>query len=160
MKVILKTLLALYFAGSTGLAFPQQGIVSAGAEATGASGTVSWSAAQVVYCQWSDVTGFLTEGVQQPYELFNPIGINELQQDPGLKLYPNPTSGNVTLKVTDPDLIKLDVYIYDMQGTRLREVSADKEEIGIPMEDLASGTYFLNIFQNNKPYWSFKIIKK
>ena len=160
MNVVQKLFFALLFAGSPAVNLAQQNVVSAGGEATGTGGTASWSAAQISCSTWFDVTGSLNEGVQQPYEFFNPTGIDELASDPGLTVFPNPASGDVTLKVIDRNLKNLDVCVYDMKGKYLRTISIDTEETTIPMEDLTSSTYFLNIFENNQLLRTYKIIKK
>src|ERR1035437_703410 len=107
MKTTQKLFFALLFTGFPVFIFAQQNVVSAGGEATGTGGTASWSAAQISCSTRIDVTGSLNEGVQQPYEFFNPIGIDELASDPGLTVFPNPSSGDVTLKVIDRNLKNL-----------------------------------------------------
>ena len=160
MKIFLKIFLLLLPTGFSGILFAQQNVVSAGGEATGTGGTSSWSAAQIACSAWIDVSGFLTEGVQQPYEFFNPTGIDELEPDPGFIIFPNPASDKVTLKVIDPNLKNLEIFVYDMKGIRVRTVSVDAEEVVIPMQDLTSSIYFLNIFENDQLVRTYKIIKK
>ena len=161
MKIIPKFLLLLVLGGfpAAGL-FAQQQILSANCDATGLGGTVSWSVGQVAYCAWSDATGFLTEGVQQPYEIFNITGFEESTFTPQFIVFPNPTSGKVTLKIFDQGLENLDACIYDMNGKRLCTVKINTEEATIPMENLQPGTYFLNILEKDQTVKTYKIIKR
>ena len=54
---------------TSSLLFGQQAVVTAGAEATGTGGTVSYSVGQVVYQTHAGTNGSVAEGVQQPYEI-------------------------------------------------------------------------------------------
>jgi hypothetical protein len=161
MKTIPKLLLMLALGGFTtpGL-FAQEGILSASCDASGIGGTVSWSVGQVAYSAWSDATGFVTEGVQQPYEIFNITGFEESASAPRFIVFPNPTSGKVTLKIFDPGLENFDACIYDMNGKRLLSVKVGAEEATIPMEDLRPATYVLNILEKDQTVMTYKIIKK
>ena len=67
MKKILFTLMLLP-AALTGIK-AQQGAVSAGGEATGAGGSVSYSIGQIDYITKSSSGHFILEGQQQPYEI-------------------------------------------------------------------------------------------
>jgi hypothetical protein len=160
MKIIPKFLLMLVFGGFPANAlFAQQQILSANCDATGIGGTVTWSVGQVAYCAWSDATGFITEGVQQPYEIFI-TGFEESASTPQFIVFPNPTSGKVTLKIFDPGLKNIDACIYGMNGKRLLTVNVTSEETTIPMDDLRPATYFLNILEKDQTVKTYKIIKK
>jgi len=161
MKSLLKILLILILSGfSMPKLVAQQDILSAGCDATGNGGMVTWSVGLVAYSAWSNTTGFLTEGVQQPYEIFNITGFEELKTNPGIIIFPNPTSGNVTLRTLDHNLKSLSACIFDIKGTRLRTIAIDAEEIAIPMEDLKPATYILNILEKDQLVKTYKIIKK
>jgi hypothetical protein len=161
MKIILKLLLILMLAGfPMAELFAQQDILSASCDATGNGGTVSWSVGEVAYSAWSNATGTLTEGVQQPYEIFNMAGIEEFESDPEFIVFPNPTTGKVTLKFFDRNLKNLYSCIYDMDGKLLHRVAVDSEEVSIPMDDFKPATYFLVILEKDQPVKTYKIIKK
>jgi Secretion system C-terminal sorting domain len=161
MKIVLKLLFILMLAGfPMAELFAQQGILSANCNASGNGGTVSWSVGLVAYSAWSESTGIITEGVQQPYEIFNIAGLEDFESDPEFIVFPNPTNGKVTLKFFDHTLKNLSSCIYDIGGTLLRRVEVDTEEVSIPMDDLKSATYFLVILEKDQPVKTYKIIKK
>ena len=161
MKIILKLLSILMLAGfSMATLFAQQDILSASCNATGNGGNVSWSVGLVAYNTCSGSTGTLTQGVQQPYEIFVIAGFEEFESGPLCTVFPNPTTGKVTLKFLGHCLNNLSSYIYDMAGNKLCRVTVDVEEVCIPMEDLKPATYFLVILENDKAIKTFKIIKK
>jgi hypothetical protein len=157
MKIILKVILVV---GLPTALFAQQDILSTSCDAAGTGGTVSYSVGQVPYLAWTSATGTITEGVQQPYEIFT-MAVNEkFTSDPGCIVFPNPTTGKVTLKFSNPILNNLSFCIYDMEGTRMSGDTIDSEEVSIPMDDLKPAIYFLVILEKNQPIKTFKIIKQ
>lgn len=65
MRILFSSILSILFLASTAIA--QQATLSAGGDATGAGGSVSFSVGQVAYQHVSDVGGSVNEGVQQPF---------------------------------------------------------------------------------------------
>jgi hypothetical protein len=160
MKIILKVMLVLVSAALPNALSAQQDILSTSCDAAGTGGTVSYSVGQVPYLAWTSATGAITEGVQQPYEIFT-MAVNEkYTSDPGCIVFPNPTTGKVTLKFSNPALNNLSFCIYDMEGTQVSEDKIDSEEVSIPMDDLKPAIYFLVILEKNQPIKTFKIIKQ
>jgi hypothetical protein len=161
MKILLKILFIIVVAGCPiPSLFGQQAVLSADCDASGSGGTVSWSVGQVAYTSWTDVTGVKTEGVQQPYEIYIMIGIEEVGTDPGCILFPNPTSGNVTLKFLQGNFKNFSYSVYDLNGKSLRRGAVDKEDVLISMEDLHSDTYFLVLSEKDQAVKTYKIIKQ
>ena len=91
---------------TSNLLFGQQAVVTAGAEATGTGGTVSYSVGQVVYQTHASTSGSVAEGVQQPYEI---SVLSSTKDVAGISLtcsvYPNPTADYLTLKVENYTLL-------------------------------------------------------
>lgn len=140
--------------------FAQQDILSASCDAAGTSGTVSWSIGQVSYSAWTTTTGIITEGVQQPYEIFTMAVLEKFTSDLECLVFPNPTTGNVTVKFPDHTLNNLSFRIYDMEGTRVSENIIDSEEVPILIDNLKPAIYFLVILEKNQPIKTYKIIKQ
>ena len=94
----------------------QQTISAAGGNATGTSGTVNYTVGQVAYITNTDSSGTITQGVQQPYEIF-PNGIREAE---GISLecsvFPNPTSEFLKLKIENYKFENLSYHFYNMNG--------------------------------------------
>jgi len=161
MKFFLKSLIILITAVfcNPGL-YAQRITLPAGGEANGEGGTVSWSVGQVAYSVWEGTEDKLTEGVQQPYEIFIMPGFQEFQSESFCIIFPNPTSENVNLKITDPKLKNLSFCIFDTEGRQLRKMDIGTTETTIPMDDLKPGTYFLVIQEMDQTKRTYKIIKK
>ncbi|MEX1003480.1 MAG: T9SS type A sorting domain-containing protein [Crocinitomicaceae bacterium] len=137
----------------------QQATTATGGDATGSGGTVAYSIGQVVYTTNTDASGTVSQGVQQPYEIFT-VGIKETELNISLSVFPNPTANNLTLEISDYNNQKLSYQLFDMQGELLSNGQVTAQQTQISTANLPSATYFINVVnQENKKVQSFKIIK-
>ncbi|MFA7401557.1 MAG: T9SS type A sorting domain-containing protein [Bacteroidales bacterium] len=163
MKHQQSCMLILLVAFSFGLQ-AQTAVLSSGGDASGSGGSISYSIGQVVYTTASSSTATLTQGVQQPYEIFVVIGIEEAN-DISLHydIYPNPVNNLVILKVDDVNDAKirsLHYHLYDITGNLLESKCITENETEIAMGNYTKATYFLKITDDNKKEWkTFKVIK-
>lgn len=142
--------------------YSQKNTVVSGGIATGSTGSSSYSIGQIDYKTQISTTGFVSQGVQQPYEI---IVLDITQQNEtfvNLIVSPNPTKDIVTIYFED--YIKWDNLLYnlvDMNGKTIQENKkiADSNT-SIDLSVLPLGIYFLNITTDEKPLKTFKIIKK
>ena len=103
----------------------------------------------------------VSEGVQQPYEIFVATAIPEAKGiDLSMSVYPNPTTNRLTLKVADYESDNLSYHLFDVTGKLVKMKKITDPETQIIMQDLKPGVYFLKIVDNNKEIKVFKIIKK
>jgi hypothetical protein len=146
----------------------QQAVSSAGGNATGAGGAVSYTVGQVAYTFNTGTNGSVTQGVQQPYEISVVTTLKEIKEITlECSVYPNPASGFLKIKLsnTEDQEMKpenLRYSLYDISGKFLLENKLDGIETTIQMEGLPSSTYILKIIQINpatlKELKTFKII--
>ena len=142
-----------------GLAQAQVSANASGGDATGSGGTVAYSVGQVVYTTNTDASGTVSQGVQQPYEIFT-VGIKETELNISLSVFPNPTADNLTLQISDYNNEKLSYQLFDMQGKLLNNGQVTAQQTQINTASLPPATYFINVVnQENKKVQSFKIIK-
>ena len=93
----------------------QQTVSTAGIEATGSGGTVSYSIGQVAYTTNTGSDGTVSQGVQLPYEISAmPTGEDKYGINPELSVYPNPAKDYLLLKVKN--YTNLSYNLYDMNG--------------------------------------------
>ena len=139
----------------------QNNTVAAGGEAFGNGGTVSYSIGQVACITVSGSTGIITQGVQQPYEIFVVTGLEEAK-DITLQCfaYPNPAAGYVKLKVENIKTENLAYQLYDINGKLLENNKVEGNETSLDISHLAASIYFLKITGDNKEIKIFEIIKK
>ena len=139
----------------------QETIAVSGGTSTGAGGGATYTVGQVVYHQFTGTTGFIIQGVQQPYEISIVTAI-ENTEDITLEclVYPNPTAGSIKLVIGSIEDDNLRFRLHDMNGILIQDNEIEEMETVIIMDNLHSGIYFLKIIKNNLEVKIFKIIKK
>jgi len=139
----------------------QQAIPASGGNATGGGGSASYTVGQIVFASTSGTGGIITQGVQQPYEIFIETGI-EAAKSISLEcsVFPNPTSEFINLKIEGYKVENLSFQIYDMNGKLLQNKMVEGIITRISMKNFIPATYFLRLIDNNKEIKTFKIIKK
>ncbi|SNB33868.1 T9SS type A sorting domain-containing protein [Flavobacterium psychrophilum] len=157
--IITKLLVSLLIGISLTSVQAQQATLASGGIVSSVNGNITYSVGQIDYYTNSNPTGSLSQGVQQPYEIFS-LGTNDF---PNISLkmlvYPNPTAALVNLKIESLSSNALEYHLFDLTGKQISNQKIKQAETQIPLENLPSATYFLNVSDNNKIIKSFKIIK-
>ena len=139
-------------------ALAQSDVVPMGGTATGDGGTVTFTIGQIAVQSYGEGNTSISEGVQQPCEI-QIIGIDNY---PGITLnamvYPNPTLGNVQLTMNNVQL-EGEVKVFDTNGKLLFSKKIEGITTEIPMSDLATGTYFVNVVSEKQILKTFKVVK-
>ena len=144
---------------SVSLAQAQESSNASGGDAIGIGGTIAYSVGQIVYTSNTGVTGTVNQGVQHAYEIFT-VGIKETALNISLTAFPNPTTDNLTLQISNYNNEKLMYQLFDMQGKQLSNGQVTAQQTQINMNGFPSATYFINVVNHeNKKFQSFKIIK-
>ncbi len=162
MKPIITLTIMLFLSLTFAFAQGQNGFVSLGGNDSGAGGSLSYSLGQMVYTVITSIDGNLSQGIQQPYEIYEgTLGINEYPDiHLDIKVYPNPTVSNVILSIGKELTDGLAYQLFDLNGRLLFSEKINIQKSTIPFENLPVATYFLNITQNSFTIKTFKIIKK
>lgn len=137
--------------------YAQQDLMATGGDIKGIGGSVSYSIGQVVNNSLKGSNNYIIQGVQQPYEISNSIGINETSISIELSVYPNPTSNVLVLSISHID--ELTYQLTDMNGTVLQESKISSNKSQINMEPFKPAIYFLVVSNNYQIVKSLKIIK-
>lgn len=137
----------------------QQGNVAAGDNATGTTGSITYSIGQLDYINTSTASGKITEGLNQPYEIYVVTGIDESASHLNFNVYPNPSADHVILTAEILNNQQLSYILIDGQGKRLSREKLMSNSTMIPMGELASGIYFIQVLANDREIKSFKVIK-
>lgn len=141
----------------------QQSIHTAGNNASGSGGHVSYSVGQAVYQTHTGTTGTVAEGVQQAYEI-SVVGLNALADGIALtaSAFPNPVSGLLKLHI-DMDIHERNLVfqLINLEGKQVESRLISSETTEIHMGELKAGVYFLKLLDtDDKVYQNFKIIKR
>lgn len=157
----LKLLATLLLSTAIASVSAQQATTTTGGDAFGSGGIVNYSVGQVFYTTNSGTSGSITQGVQQPYEIFIVLGLEEAV-DIALfaTAYPNPTVDFLNLKVENYQPENLAYQIYTINGKLLEQKNLGGNETKINMSNFPNAVYFLKIIKNYKEVKIFKIIKK
>lgn len=137
-----------------------QNAFTSGGNASGSGGSVSYSVGQVVYATNIGSGGSVAQGVQQPYEISVPTGLEDAKDINLVFLaYPNPTVDILILKIGNYDNNSLSYMLYDINAKILENKKVTGSQTHITMGNLFPGTYFLKIVAGRKEIKTFKIIK-
>ena len=72
-------------------------------------------------------------------------GINQIQNEQSLSVYPNPANGLLTLTLSNKNPLKGIIKIKNLLGETLIENKIDASEINLNVSKLSSGVYFVSI---------------
>jgi len=138
----------------------QQAVSTAGGEATGAGGTMSFTIGQSDYITITGNSGMVMQGVQQPFEILVVTGIesdNKITLE--CTVYPNPATDFLTLKIPRDYLENPSYQLLDINGKLLKVRLIEKAETSISLQDCPPATYLLKVVDKNKEIKTFQIIK-
>lgn len=99
--------------------------------------------------------GMLNSEVASATYTVTPVGIHDMQQQ--VSIYPNPTSGDVTLDLSG--LNAKTVELFSMNGQLLNTVVPTDETMTMSLSQYAAGIYFVRIHSDNG-VTTQKIVKK
>jgi hypothetical protein len=138
----------------------QQLILTAGMDASGTGGSVSFSLAQTFFTGSSGINGTVAEGVQQPYEISVVIAVTPVP-GPEMKcqVYPNPAGNYINVSVDEMMVMQSSYALYDLQGKNLGGELIMERHQRITLSHLTPGIYLLKISDTNQIVKSFRIIK-
>jgi hypothetical protein len=74
------------------------------------------------------------------------LGSNELKATAEIKLFPNPTNAFLKIDIAE----KADVFIYNREGTLMRQESFGAGVSSINLNGFTSGMYVVTIISNNR----------
>lgn len=143
----------------TPLLLAQSGTLTAGGDAAGSGGSVSYSFGQTDYIYTSTPEGTVSLGLQHPYEISEVTSVTYQSLDIAASLYPNPVKDDLYLNVPDELWKGLKITLIDIQGRSIHKEQLVDQTTIIAMQKMMPGTYFLIIQNEKNQIKSFKIIK-
>ena len=141
-----------------------ESFITAGSNATGSSGSVSYSIGQLFYTNFETADFNVAQGVQQAEEVKTSLGAKNENVKPntGMFVFPNPAKDFIYLTTAETALEKelMSYKLFNLLGMLLKQSAINQEENKIYLNDLMPSLYLLQVYQNNKLLKTFKIIKK
>ncbi len=138
--------------------FAQSNVVTTGKDANGSNGSVSYTIGQIDYTNQQASSGKVNQGVQQPYEIYQTSGMENLDAV-SVTIGPNPTFGTLVIHAKNTNTSAVDAILYDSNGKLVYNQSLLDVDTEIDLTSFAGGMYTLQIFQAKTPISSFKIVK-
>jgi hypothetical protein len=130
-------------------------------DATGVSGSVSYSVGQVFFNFYSGTNESIAQGVQQPYEISVITAIKNTEDITlDYLVYPNPTSGSLKLLIKPFENGNWRFRLYDLNSMLLQDKKIVSDETEISLDTLPASVYLLKIINNNREVKVFKIVKR
>jgi hypothetical protein len=155
-----KIILVFWVLCTSHLVYSQTTIASSGGTATGSAGISTYTIGQLVYSTHNQKNGSIEQGVQQAFEFQVLSNLDLITTDLTLLTYPNPTSGNFVLSISDNFQDNLTYSLFDVQGKQLIKGSIRDSKTPITIQNFANGIYFLKVANPNLSIKVFKIIKQ
>jgi hypothetical protein len=138
-------------------------IITAGKDAIGSSGTVSYSIGQLFYTYIGQSVYNVAQGIQHQelYKTGSSI-VNSIEPKVEVLVFPNPTTDFVTINTKGLEFEKGKQFyqLYDIQGRILKQNRINQNETQINLNNLTASIYLLKVYDNNKVLKTFKILKK
>jgi len=139
------------------ISFAQQNTLAAGANASSAEGSISYSIGQMDFSNVSSSNGSVNQGVQQPFEFFV-SSVLEFGNENSFSIFPNPT--NEVLNISQSFFSeKIEMRLLDMSGRLVLSDQLNAPQHQIDLRTLSQGVYNLTLIKNNQILTSFKVIK-
>jgi hypothetical protein len=140
------------------IGYAQQGTVTSGGTLNGSGGSTDFSIGQVVYLNYSNDSWQISEGIQQPLEIYQ---VNSLTEENQLFVTfgPNPTADQLIISVENSALNDLSFTLVDLNGRSIIAGALQGSKNELDLKTLAPAQYMLTIYKSNKPVNVFKLIK-
>ena len=137
----------------------QEVISSAGASYSSSNLQLSWTIGEPMVETFSAGGTILTQGFHQSklvITAIDPIPLAGFE----LEVYPNPTLGEINIKVNNNNISKLRFFLYSSKGEQILQQELSSQTERINMQLLAPGYYILKITRDTDiPVQTFKIVK-
>lgn len=157
---MIKSIFSFYIVLLSSSIYSQEAVTSAGGNFTGTGGSSSYTIGQISYTTLTESSQSIAQGVQQPVEIQILSDSDFLSKNSTVLIYPNPTSENIFLEISDHHLDICAYIISDIKGQELGRGVIKDSITPITIKNFANGIYFLKVTKQNVSYKVFKIIKK
>ncbi len=140
--------------------YAQQALSTAGGNATGSDGTVSYTSGQTNYATLISNSGSVVEGVQHPFEI---QVVTKLDPSVNITLageaFPNPATDFLILKINREQFENMSYQLIDLNGKLLEQAFIGSAETTISLKHYKSAHYLLKVLDNSTEIMTFKITK-
>ena len=138
----------------------QQLISSGGGDYNGENVSLSWSLGEPIIETLSNGPVVLTQGFHQSFTSSNSI-LDLAEPSLSLKIYPNPTAGNLNLLTKSESFSTMQFSLHNMEGKAISHGLVKSDLTKIEMYTYPHGIYLLRIVKKSgEPVQSFRVVKQ
>jgi hypothetical protein len=109
--------------------------------------SLSWTLGEVATETYTSTNNHLTQGFQQPEVIIT--SVDEAAAGVSVSIYPNPSAGMLSIKISSAETRTLDMQVLDMSGKliskREEAMSKGDQTVSIDLTHLAAGQYMLQV---------------
>ncbi|SHH04566.1 Por secretion system C-terminal sorting domain-containing protein [Flavobacterium defluvii] len=138
-------------------------IIPSGSNASGSSGSVTYSIGQVFYTYIGLQADYIVaQGIQQQESDKN-LGTPEVEEPKTeIFVFPNPAADfvNVSMKGYELESENRSFKLYDIQGRLIKQNKINQDDTQVSLNNLSPSIYILVVYVDNHILKSFKILKK
>jgi hypothetical protein len=138
----------------------QQSANTSGKNVSQNNTSVSYSIGEVYYNTTTTLSSVITQGIQQPYEIYLISGIGNEKDVQLITAFPNPTSSTIKIVIQDIKIDGLNYKLYDLLGKEILSGDITSNQTELDLNNLMPAVYFIKVFRYNSTIKYFKIIKK
>jgi hypothetical protein len=138
----------------------QQSANTSGKNVSQNNTSVSYSIGEVYYNTTTTLSSVITQGIQQPYEIYLISGIGNEKDVQLITAFPNPTSSTIKIVIQDIKIDGLNYKLYDLLGKEILSGDITSNQTEVDLNNLMPAVYFIKVFRYNSTIKYFKIIKK
>ena len=153
-------LLFLFIFSFTNNVSAQQSANTSGKNVSQNNTSVSYSIGEVYYNTTTTLSSVITQGIQQPYEIYLISGIGNEKDVQLITAFPNPTSSTIKIVIQDIKIDGLNYKLYDLLGKEILSGDITSNQTEVDLNNLMPAVYFIKVFRYNSTIKYFKIIKK
>ncbi len=153
-------LLFLFIFSFTSNVSAQQSANTSGKNVSQNNTSISYSIGEVYYNTTTTSNSAITQGIQQPYEIYLISGIGNEKDVQLITAFPNPTSSTIKIVTQDIKVNGLNYKLYDLLGKEILSGDITSNQTEIDLNNLMPAVYFIKVFRYNSTIKYFKIIKK
>jgi hypothetical protein len=115
---------------------------------------------QLVYNVYNQAMTNITDSDTLNFIIQSTLGIKDASPD-AMRLYPNPASAFLTLEIDEQQYVQgTSIFIYDLFGRVIKQVTATGSETRIGCEDMSAGMYLYEVRNGNTITSKGKLIRQ
>ncbi len=138
----------------------QESISSAGSSNQSGNYFLSWTLGEIITGNSTNSEITIYQGLLPAEITLFSVSEHDSIND-HIVIYPNPTSNMITIECKSSISQSLFLQLQDINGRIFYKIEEiDRNTVNIDLKNISAGIYFLNLFEDNKLFKSYKVIKR